>query len=127
MTEAGWDVEATEPLKDGEDLRIGEAKRGDPLRSQPEGLLQRIQRITLQRAVMAHAFDREQGAVVARAMTRAGVTWHCGTAASRCRRTAPEWTSPLVAKWHSSGREGSHDRRGRALSGRPPARRIRAH
>lgn len=64
MTEACWQVrEATERLKDGEDTRIREAERGDSLRAQPEGLLQEVERIAIQRAVMTHAFDREQGAV----------------------------------------------------------------
>jgi hypothetical protein len=64
MSEACREMrEAAERLKDCEDARIREAERGDPLCGNPEGLLQKVERVAVQRAVMAHAFDREQGTV----------------------------------------------------------------
>ena len=64
MTEARREMrEATQRLQDREDARIREAERGDPLFANPKGLLQEVERVAVQRAVMTHAFDREQGAI----------------------------------------------------------------
>ena len=64
MTKARREMrEATQRLKDREDARIREAERGDPLVANPEGPLQEVERVAVQRAVMTHAFDREQGAI----------------------------------------------------------------
>jgi hypothetical protein len=60
MTEARREMrEATQRLQDREDARIREAERGDALFAHPEGLLQAVERVAVQRAVMTHAFDRQ--------------------------------------------------------------------
>jgi hypothetical protein len=51
--------EARPRLQDREDARIREAERGDALFAHPEGLLQAVEVVAVQRAVMTHAFDRQ--------------------------------------------------------------------
>jgi hypothetical protein len=61
MTEARGEMgEATQGLQHRAGPRVREAERGDPLCADLHGGLQAVEDVGLQRAVMTHAFGREE-------------------------------------------------------------------